>query len=132
MWLQEKIQLELRNQDFHLIIEEVLGNQLVLKSAKQGLARFHSQYTSASLSLNESADSSVRKYMGSHFNQLVAEDTFCCEHMYEGLDDMPAILHLNCWLWNGFCPLLIAIFSQVPSKDSILVRTAIWLIPEFC
>jgi len=50
MWLQEKIQLELRNQDFHLIIEEVLGNQPELKSTKQGLARFHSQYTSASLS----------------------------------------------------------------------------------
>lgn len=90
MWLQKKIQLEARNRGFHLITEEVLGNLPELKSIELGLAHFFLQHTSASLSLNENADSSVRSDMESHFNQLAPEDVPYYEHTFEGPDDMPA------------------------------------------
>ena len=59
-------------------------------SVKIGLAHFLLQHTSASLSLNENADSSVRRDMESHFNQLVPENAAYYEHTFEGADDMPA------------------------------------------
>ena len=48
------------------------------------------QHTSASISLNENADPTVRKDFESHFNQMVPEDAPYYLHNYEGSDDMPA------------------------------------------
>ena len=55
-----------------------------------GLAHFLLQHTSASLSVNENADSSVRRDMERHFNELAPENAPYYEHTYEGPDDMPA------------------------------------------
>ena len=57
---------------------------------KVGVAHFLLQHTSASLSINENADSSVRRDMESHFNELAPENAPYYEHSYEGPDDMPA------------------------------------------
>lgn len=55
-----------------------------------GLAHFHLQHTSASLSINENADSTVRSDMEAHFNELAPEGASYYQHTYEGPDDMPA------------------------------------------
>ncbi|HIF74311.1 MAG TPA: YjbQ family protein [Porticoccaceae bacterium] len=115
MWLQKKIQLEARNRGFHLIAEEVLGNLPELKSIELGLAHFFLQHTSASLSLNENADSSVRSDMESHFNQLAPEDVPYYEHTFEGPDDMPA--HIKSGLLGTEC--------SVPITDGCL-QLGIW------
>ena len=90
MWLQKQIQLGARERGFHLITDEVLQKFPEIGSVKVGLAHFLLQHTSASLSLNENADSSVRRDMESHFNQLAPENAAYYEHTFEGADDMPA------------------------------------------
>ncbi len=90
MWLQKQIQLRARERGFNLITDEVLQKFPEIGSVKVGLAHFLLQHTSASLSLNENADSSVRRDMESHFNQLAPENAAYYEHTFEGADDMPA------------------------------------------
>ena len=90
MWLQKQIQLGARGRGFHLITDEVLQKCPEIGSLKVGLVHFLLQHTSASLSLNENADSSVRRDMESHFNQMAPENAAYYEHTLEGADDMPA------------------------------------------
>jgi secondary thiamine-phosphate synthase enzyme len=90
MWLQKQIQLTPRSRGFHLITDEVLGQLREIRSIRVGLAHFLLQHTSASLSINENADSSVRRDMESHFNELAPEGAPYYEHVYEGPDDMPS------------------------------------------
>ena len=99
MWLQKQIQLGARERGFHLITDEVLQKFPEIGSVKVGLAHFLLQHTSASLSLNENADSSVRRDMESHFNQLAPENAAYYEHTFEGADDMPA--HIKSALTNN-------------------------------
>lgn len=63
-------------------------NQLHLPSKANGLLHLL-LHTSASLSLNENADSSVRVDVSRFINQLVPE-SFPYSHILEGADDMPA------------------------------------------
>ena len=55
-----------------------------------GLLRLFLQHTSASLTINENADPTVRMDMESHFNHFVPERQPYYKHDYEGDDDMPA------------------------------------------
>jgi secondary thiamine-phosphate synthase enzyme len=50
------------------------------------------KHTSASLTINENADPTVRKDFESHFNKMVPENMPYYIHNYEGSDDMPAHL----------------------------------------
>lgn len=90
MWLQKQIRLQARPRGFHLITGEVLAQLPELSRIKTGLAHFFIQHTSASLSINENADSSVRRDMEAHFNVMVPEDAPYYEHTYEGPDDITA------------------------------------------
>lgn len=90
MWLQRKIQLQQQSRGFHLITDEVFAAIPEISEIQTGLAHFFLMHTSASLSLNENADSSVRRDMEAHFNQLAPENAPYYEHIYEGSDDMPA------------------------------------------
>ena len=47
-------------------------------------------HTSASITVNENADSTVRDDMESHFNKFVPENQNYYRHTFEGSDDMPA------------------------------------------
>jgi len=68
-----------------------LLQQLLELSAYQiGTAHFFLQHTSASLSINENADGSVRDDLERHLNVMVPEDAPYFDHTYEGSDDMPA------------------------------------------
>lgn len=92
MWLQKHIVLDPLPRGFHLITQQVLAQLPELSQLDMGLAHFFLQHTSASLSLNENADVSVRRDMESHFNVLAPENASYYEHTYEGPDDMPAHL----------------------------------------
>ncbi|MCB0434108.1 MAG: secondary thiamine-phosphate synthase enzyme YjbQ, partial [Mangrovimonas sp.] len=50
------------------------------------------KHTSASLTINENADPTVRLDFESHFNQMVPENQPYYRHTFEGSDDMPAHL----------------------------------------
>ena len=57
---------------------------------QDGLLTLLIQHTSASLTINENADPTVRMDMESHFNKFVPERQPYYLHDYEGDDDMPA------------------------------------------
>ena len=90
MWLQKQIKLTPRARGFHLLTDEIMEQLHEICSVEVGLANLLLQHTSASISINENADSLVRGDMESHFNELVPENAPYYKHTYEGADDMPA------------------------------------------
>jgi secondary thiamine-phosphate synthase enzyme len=81
--------LEPRRRGVHLITDEII-NVINRCGIKNGIVHVFIRHTSASLSINENADPSVRVDMESFLNQLVPEESSYFTHTYEGADDMPA------------------------------------------
>lgn len=90
MWLQKEIRLQARPRGFHLITEEILRAVPELRQFKVGLLHIFIQHTSASLTLNENADPTVRQDFERYFNRAVPEHEPYYVHVDEGADDMPA------------------------------------------
>lgn len=89
-WTQREIALTPKQRGFHLITHEIEALVPELKDYEIGLAHVFIQHTSASLSLNENADPTVRLDMEQHFNRMIPENAAYFVHTYEGPDDMPA------------------------------------------
>ena len=90
MWFQKEIQLRSRERGFHLITDEIKQHLKEIRQLKLGIMHVFIQHTSASLTINENADPTVRQDMESHFNHTVPERASFYRHTYEGDDDMPA------------------------------------------
>ncbi|REL25304.1 YjbQ family protein [Thalassotalea euphylliae] len=90
MWQQVEFSLSAKARGFHLITNEVARQLPVLSSIECGLLHLFVKHTSASLTINENADPTVRSDMEAHFNQFVPENARYYQHTYEGADDMPA------------------------------------------
>ncbi|EKA5637109.1 secondary thiamine-phosphate synthase enzyme YjbQ [Vibrio navarrensis] len=90
MWLQKSITISAKKRGFHLITDEIEQQMPQISSISVGLLHVFIQHTSASLTINENADPTVRMDMESHFNQFVPERAPYYRHDYEGDDDMPA------------------------------------------
>jgi secondary thiamine-phosphate synthase enzyme len=89
MYIQKEITLKSGPRGFHLITSEILNQLPELKQIKTGIAHIFIKHTSASLSVNENADPSVRADMETYFNRAVSErDAAYYEHTLEGTDDM--------------------------------------------
>lgn len=88
MYLQKEITLKPKRRGFHLITQEVLGQFEEIRQIKVGLLHIHIKHTSASLTINENADPTVREDFESHFNILVPEEARHYQHTFEGPDDM--------------------------------------------
>jgi secondary thiamine-phosphate synthase enzyme len=92
MWIQKEISLPAKPRGFHLITNDILNSIPVIKTIKNGLLHVFIKHTSASLTINENADPSVRTDFESHFNHMVPEDQLYYIHTMEGSDDIPAHL----------------------------------------
>jgi secondary thiamine-phosphate synthase enzyme len=92
MWIQKEIQLKARTRGFHLITEELLRELPELRNFKVGMMNIFILHTSASLTINENADPTVRQDFESYFNHAVPEDEPYYIHQDEGPDDLPAHL----------------------------------------
>lgn len=90
MWLQREIRLRSRERGFHLVTDEIVRQLPELARFEVGLAHLFIQHTSASLTINENADPTVRQDFESVFNRLVPQDQPYYRHNYEGSDDLPA------------------------------------------
>lgn len=90
IWIQRPIVLSPRRRGFHLITHEVEAQLDGLREVAVGLCHVFIQHTSASLTLNENADPSVRDDFEAFFNAAVPEDADYWTHTAEGADDMPA------------------------------------------
>ncbi|GGW83605.1 secondary thiamine-phosphate synthase enzyme YjbQ [Alteromonas halophila] len=89
-WHSEKITLSPFRRGFHLITDEITRALPQLKSTQTGLLHLWLQHTSASLTVNENADPTVRGDLEAYFNHSVPENSPYFQHTYEGPDDMPA------------------------------------------
>ncbi|SIQ67418.1 secondary thiamine-phosphate synthase enzyme YjbQ [Marinobacterium stanieri] len=90
MWHQHTIQLRARQRGFHLVTDEIEQALPELRKVKTGLLHLLLQHTSASLTLNENADPTVRSDFEAFFNRAVPENEPYYQHTYEGPDDLPA------------------------------------------
>ncbi|WP_242086590.1 secondary thiamine-phosphate synthase enzyme YjbQ [Aestuariivivens sediminis] len=89
-FFQTELQLKPYPRGFHLITETVLHAIPEIKTIHRGQLQVFIKHTSASLSINENADDTVRHDFERHFNVMVPENAPYYEHTYEGKDDMPA------------------------------------------
>lgn len=89
---QEALQLHERRRGFHLITGEVVQAIPQLREIRTGMCQVFIQHTSASLTINENADPTVRQDFEMYFSKIVPENDPDYEHDYEGSDDMPAHL----------------------------------------
>ena len=117
MWIQKTITLAPKSRGFHIITNDVLENIPELKDLKTGILHLFIKHTSASLTINENADPTVRTDFESHFNMLAPENQSYYQHTFEGSDDIPAHLkasllgssvsipitdgRLNLGMWQG-------------------------------
>ena len=90
MWFQTELRLRARPRGFHVISDEILQSVDNLAAIKTGMMNVFIQHTSASLTINENADPSVRQDYESVFNRLVPENETYYLHTDEGSDDLPA------------------------------------------
>ena len=84
MLFQKEIILKPRSRGFHLITNDIIS---VLPQFS-GIVNVFIKHTSASLTINENADPSVRVDFENHFNEMVSENEDYFTHTYEGKDDM--------------------------------------------
>ncbi|MCL5129773.1 secondary thiamine-phosphate synthase enzyme YjbQ [Algibacter sp. L4_22] len=87
---QKEIKLKPYPRGFHLITDSILGTIPEIGQINFGQLQVFIKHTSASLSINENADSTVRTDFENHFNKMVPENAPYYKHTYEGSDDMPA------------------------------------------
>ncbi len=114
---QKEIRLRSYKRGFHLITEEVQRAIPEIRNISVGFVQVFIKHTSASLTINENADPTVRVDFESHINKMVPEDMPYYIHTYEGPDDMPAHIkaslmgasvqipitngNLNLGIWQG-------------------------------
>lgn len=115
--IQTEIRLSPKKRGFHLITEEILQKVPEISNIQTGIFCGFIKHTSASLSINENADPTVRVDLDNHLNKMVLENMPYYIHTYEGADDMPAHIKtsllgcsvqipiskgkLNLGLWQG-------------------------------
>lgn len=90
MWIQKYVQLPAHSRGFHLVTNEIEQQIPEIKALSVGILHLFIQHTSASLTINENADPTVREDMEAHFNHYVPENAHYYQHTFEGPDDMPA------------------------------------------
>ena len=117
MWVQREITVYKKSRGFHLITDVVIKSLPELRNFNIGILQLFIKHTSASLTINENTEKSVRDDFESHFNKMVPEENQYYNHTIEGEDDMPAHLkssiigsslsipikngNLNLGIWQG-------------------------------
>ena len=132
-WFQKTIDITASKRGFILITEQICRNLLELENIKIGTLHLYIKHTSASLTVNENADSTVRDDLETFFNKSVPENKDNYTHTYEGLDDMPAHIKstiignnitipitdgkLNLGTWQG---IYLCEHRNIPTKRTII------------
>ncbi|RAK62702.1 secondary thiamine-phosphate synthase enzyme YjbQ [Hymenobacter edaphi] len=89
---QKRLRLPALRRGFHLITDLVTAELPELEQVRVGTLHVFIQHTSASLSINENADPTVRHDFEQFFNRTAPENAPYFRHTLEGPDDMPAHL----------------------------------------
>ncbi|MCW9025896.1 MAG: secondary thiamine-phosphate synthase enzyme YjbQ [Thiovulaceae bacterium] len=86
---QKTIKLHPRPRGFHLITKEIEEALFSFPDATKGILNIFLKHTSASITINENADPTVRADMEEYFSDMIDDKPYYI-HTYEGEDDMPA------------------------------------------
>lgn len=114
-FFQKEIVLKPYSRGFHLITDKVLNAILEIQQINIGQLHVFIKHTSASLTINENADATVREDFESHINYMVPENQPYYKHTFEGADDIPA--HIKASLMGSSI--------QIPITDGKL-NLGIW------
>ncbi len=87
---QKQLQLRSYSRGVHLITSTILEAFPEIREIENGILQIFIKHTSASLTINENADPTVREDFERHLNVMVPENAPYFIHTYEGPDDMPA------------------------------------------
>lgn len=112
---QKELRLKPYQRGFHLITETIVSNFSEIEQIQRGMLQAFIKHTSASLTINENADPTVRVDFESHMNEMVPENAPYYIHTYEGPDDMPAHIKAS----------LMGASIQIPITDGKL-NLGIW------
>jgi secondary thiamine-phosphate synthase enzyme len=118
---QSELKLPPYKRGFHIITEHVVRALPEIKGIKAGMLQVFIKHTSASLTINENADPTVRSDFESHMNIMVPENAPYYQHDYEGSDDMPAHIKSS----------LMGASIQIPITSGVL-NMGIWQGMYFC
>ena len=111
MIFQKEITLPKFSRGFHLITDYILTEI----PKKSGIVHVFIKHTSASLTINENADPSVRYDFETHFNKMVSEADTHYTHTLEGPDDMTSHIKSS----------LLGASVSFPIKDGV-PKLGIW------
>ena len=114
-FFQKEIKLEAYQRGFHLITSKVINVIPEIEEIRIGQLQVFIKHTSASLTINENADQTVRLDFESHINKMVPENQPYYKHTFEGPDDMPAHIKAS----------LMGASVQIPITDGKL-NMGIW------
>ncbi|QDU81962.1 hypothetical protein Pla110_37140 [Polystyrenella longa] len=89
IWIQREIRLPAKRRGFHIVTHLIENEIPELELLECGILHLFIKHTSASISINENADSDVPIDLESSMNAIAPED-FPYRHTCEGPDDMPA------------------------------------------
>lgn len=112
---QKEIRLAPHRRGFHLITDEIVTAIPEMNGIRIGMLHVFIKHTSASLTINENADPTVRLDFESHMNIMVPENAPYYIHTYEGPDDMPAHIKAS----------LMGVSVQIPITNGRL-NLGIW------
>ncbi|WP_411767932.1 secondary thiamine-phosphate synthase enzyme YjbQ [Winogradskyella sp. A3E31] len=88
--IQKEIEIPAKPRGFHLITQDIIESIDELQTIDVGFLNVFIKHTSASLTINENADPTVRHDFEKHINEMVPENQPYYKHTLEGPDDMPA------------------------------------------
>ena len=97
--MQKALCLSARSRGVHLVTTEIMRQLPEVSTVRVGLMHVFLKHTSASLTLNENADPTVRQDVERFLNRLVPEGDPSYAHVDEGPDDLPA--HLKSSLFGN-------------------------------
>lgn len=100
---QFNLTIQTQGRGYFLITDTIL-DAIILKDVEVGLLHVFLQHSSASLTINENADPTVREDF-KNFEEKLVPRNFPYKHNYEGPDDMPA--HIKSSLFG--CDLTIPV-----------------------
>lgn len=106
----EHLQVDVRGRGLVEITHQV-RDYVARQSIDTGLLTLFCRHTSASLLIQENADSSVRRDLERYFATIAPEDPQRYEHDTEGADDMPAHLRTA----------LTQVQLSIPVEEGLLV-----------
>lgn len=109
-FIQKEFKLTPKTRGFHLITSEIIMNVPELSEITIGILHVFIKHTSASLTINENADPTVRKDFENHFSRMIPENQSYYSHTSEGPDDIPAHIKAS----------ILGISIQIPITDGKL------------